>query len=411
MEPEHNARPLPPESPPSSPTDPAPAASDGSPADPSSASPPEVPGSPTPGAETPPAAAALPPPEPPVLPAIPARHPVQFHGDAREFFRIWIVNTLLTLLSAGLFLAWAKVRKRRYLRGCTEIMGHRFDYRAQPSRILVGNLIVLVFFLGYTLFGVVYPPIRYGVMLVFVLMLPWIVVRSLSFNAYNTVYRGMRFRFNPSLGASAFVYLLEPVLLVITLGFYYPAWIRSIREYHVSHHRLGDAFFRIDVRNRDFYQAYLLGSLIIVGSAVLAGAVLAAIMGLTSEPGQVRAPGLLGMLPFFALYGVGLFVGKHFIFGRLFNQIWNGTRLDEHRFVANLKLDRWLGLQLTNLGAILISAGLLYPWTVIRTYRYTASCLQFEPAGPVEAIEQMGGRDGSGIGDSAGEFVGLDFGL
>ena len=106
-------------------------------------------------------------PEPPVLPAIPARHPVQFHGDAREFFRIWIVNTLLTLLSAGLFLAWAKVRKRRYLRGCTEIMGHRFDYRAHPSRILVGNLIVLVFFLGYTLFGVVYPPIRYGVMLVF----------------------------------------------------------------------------------------------------------------------------------------------------------------------------------------------------------------------------------------------------
>src|SRR6266540_5363662 len=54
--------------------------------------------------------------------------PFRFHGDAREYFRIWIVNTLLTLLTFGLFSAWAKVRKRRYLRGNTELLGHRFDY-------------------------------------------------------------------------------------------------------------------------------------------------------------------------------------------------------------------------------------------------------------------------------------------
>ena len=55
---------------------------------------------------------------PPVLDPspFPAEQPFIFHGNTREYFRIWIVNTLLTLLSFGVYSAWAKVRKRRYLR-------------------------------------------------------------------------------------------------------------------------------------------------------------------------------------------------------------------------------------------------------------------------------------------------------
>ncbi|MBL9203705.1 MAG: DUF898 domain-containing protein [Opitutaceae bacterium] len=346
-------------------------------------------------------------PQPPPLPVPPPRHPFLFHGNAREFFRIWIVNTLLTLLTAGLFLAWAKVRKRRYLRGCTELMGHRFDYRARPSRILIGNLIVLIFVLGYALFGVVYPIIRYGVLGAGVLFLPWIVVRSLSFNAHNTAYRGMRFRFSSQVSAAAFVYLLEPVLIVITLGLYYPAWVRSVRRYQVDHHRLGDAYFRFDVPNRQYYRAYILGALITLAGVLVGGMLVAVLIGAT----QNRQPGLLAFLPFLACYGAGAFLGKHFIYGSLFNQVWNGTRLDQHRFVATMKTERWIGLQAVNLGAILITGGLLYPWAVIRSQHYVASCLTFLPAGEIDGIERMGEKDGSGVGDSAGEFVGLDFGL
>ena len=36
--------------------------------------------------------------------------PFEFTGDGAEYFRIWIVNTLLTLLTGGVFFAWAKVR-------------------------------------------------------------------------------------------------------------------------------------------------------------------------------------------------------------------------------------------------------------------------------------------------------------
>jgi len=88
--------------------------------------------------------------------------PFVFHGTTREYFRIWIVNTLLTLLTLGVFFAWAKVRKRRYLRGCCELMGHRFDYRADPRRILLGNVIAVTLFFAYSVFGAVYPAVQLG---------------------------------------------------------------------------------------------------------------------------------------------------------------------------------------------------------------------------------------------------------
>ena len=64
---------------------------------------------------------------------------VRFHGSGADYFRIWIVNLVLTLLTLGIFSAWATVRQRRYLYGCTEVGGSRFDFHGKPVRILVGR--------------------------------------------------------------------------------------------------------------------------------------------------------------------------------------------------------------------------------------------------------------------------------
>jgi uncharacterized membrane protein YjgN (DUF898 family) len=340
-------------------------------------------------------------------PAEPAAYPIIFHGRADEYFRIWIVNTLLTLLTAGVFFAWAKVRKRRYLRGSTELLGHRFDYRANPVRLLVGHVVVLCLVLGYSLFGVVYPAIRFGVIGIGIVLLPWIVVRSMTFNAHNTVYRGLRFRFNRSLSAALKVYLLEPVLIPLSLGFYYPAWQRSKRGYAINNHRLGDAYFHFEAKVGPFYGTYFLSGVILLGASVIGGVASSLIM--KSQGGT--QPTLVHLIPFFALYGLGFFITRHLVHARLFNHVWNHTRLDEHQFRASLRTGKWLGLQLGNLGAILGTAGLLYPWALIRTQRYAASCLQFVPAGPIDTIQRLGGSSGSATGDMAAEFIGLDFGL
>ena len=73
---------------------------------------------------------------------------VNFHGTGKEFFSIWIVNLLLTIVTLGIYSAWAKVRTNRYLYGNLEIDGHRFAYLAEPLQILKGRIISAILLVG-----------------------------------------------------------------------------------------------------------------------------------------------------------------------------------------------------------------------------------------------------------------------
>jgi uncharacterized membrane protein YjgN (DUF898 family) len=347
---------------------------------------------------------------PPIMPeaASPAaEHRFIFHGEANEYFRVWIVNALLTLLTLGVYSAWAKVRKRRYLRGSIELMGHRFDYLADPRRILVGNILVAAIFLAYMVVGEVYPAVRVGALVAGLAMLPWVVVRSLAFNAYNSSYRGMRFHSRQAYGMAALTYLGQWLFIIVTLGLYYPAWVRNRKAFVISSHQLGDAYFSFESSSGPFYAAYFISGLAVFGIAAVGGMVTALLV----SSNQGRPPTLIQLAPFFILYGSGLYFSKHYIYARLFNHIWTNTRLDDHRFSARLPVGGWLKLQAANLGAVILSGGLLYPWAVVRSTRYALASLRFIPAGPIEKISRLGRRDGSALGETAAEFVGLDFGL
>jgi uncharacterized membrane protein YjgN (DUF898 family) len=345
--------------------------------------------------------------EPPPLATAPVPASFVFHGDSHEYFRIWIVNAFLSVITLGVFSAWAKVRKRRYLRGNTELLKHRFDYTADPRRILIGNTVVVVIFLAYGLFGAVYPAVRLIAFGVGVALLPWIVVRSLSFNAHHTVWRGMRFRFHPSLSAGVMVYLLQAMLIPLSLGFYYPAWARARDEFRIGRHRIGTAYFRFETRSGQYYGPYLAAGGMVLAAAIIMG-VCAALM-VSVNGGHV--PTTTQLLPGLMIYGAALYVAKHFIFAQLFNRMWDGTRLDDHRFHGKMQTGRWLAMQLGNLGAIIGTCGLLYPWAVVRSTRYALSCLELHLAGPLDTISRVGTGDGSAVGDTAAEFAGLDFGL
>lgn len=54
----------------------------------------------------------------------------EFFGKTMEFWGIWIVNGLLSIITLGIYSAWAKVRTHQYFYGNTELDGHRFSYLA-----------------------------------------------------------------------------------------------------------------------------------------------------------------------------------------------------------------------------------------------------------------------------------------
>ena len=59
-------------------------------------------------------------------------HQFGFTGDAGEYFRIWIVNLFLSIVTFGIYSPWAKVRKKRYFYGHTWVADSNFEYHGNP---------------------------------------------------------------------------------------------------------------------------------------------------------------------------------------------------------------------------------------------------------------------------------------
>jgi uncharacterized membrane protein YjgN (DUF898 family) len=142
------------------------------------------------------------------LEAEPRRLPLKFTGSAAEFFRVWIVNVALSIVTLGIYSAWAKVRSKNYFYRHTLLDGSSFEYHAVPLQILKGRLIV------GALFAAIFAAKLYSLqvyavgLLVFVLASPAIIPLALTFNARNSSYRNVRFCFDGTIGAAYKTYLI-----------------------------------------------------------------------------------------------------------------------------------------------------------------------------------------------------------
>lgn len=154
------------------------------------------------------------PPSPPVRPAAPSLRLLNFSftGSARDYFGIWIVNTLLKLLTFGIYSAWAKVRKRRFFYGSTTLHDQPFEYLADPLALFKGWLIAAVAFLLYALGSRVSPLLSMAVGLVIFAVFPWLMVRSHMFNTSNSSHRNIRFSFQPDYSQAYLVYAALPIV-------------------------------------------------------------------------------------------------------------------------------------------------------------------------------------------------------
>ncbi len=146
------------------------------------------------------------------------QHQVAFYGRGGEYFGIWIVNLLLTILTLGIYSAWAKVRKKRYFYGNTELAGDRFEYHAKPKQILIGRIIAVVLFIAWIGLGGIHPYAQLALFLIGISVLPVLVARNLGFDARVSSYRGVRFDFTGTIGRAYLVFLLYPLLGLIGLG-------------------------------------------------------------------------------------------------------------------------------------------------------------------------------------------------
>src|SRR5271165_1003384 len=83
--------------------------------------------------------------------AVRAPEQVIFSGRGAEYFGIWIVNLLLTIITLGIYSAWAKVRRLKYFYRHTELAGSSFDFHGSPTKILLGRVVAIAMLIAYQL--------------------------------------------------------------------------------------------------------------------------------------------------------------------------------------------------------------------------------------------------------------------
>lgn len=343
----------------------------------------------------------------PDAPKAPVRTLLRFEGSTGEYFKIWIVNVALTVVTLGIFSAWAKVRSKRYLYGNTFIGDHAFDYRAPPLRILLGRAVALALLVGYAISAILAPLSVALWYILFVAAFPWMVKSGLRFAARNTSYRNIRFGFHGGYWGAFKAFILWPILAVVTILIALPYSRRARDYYNINNHSFGPFNFRADIPIRELYARYLQSLFALVVGAIVLAILAFAIFEVIQKPSVVAS----AIITYTAL-GVGILAFPAFVGALTFNVALNHMQLsDDIRFESRLSALWMSWLALSNLAAIVFSLGLAYPWARIRRTRYMASCISIIGSTDIEDVTSAPVTSGSAVGEELASFLDIDFGL
>ncbi len=226
--------------------------------------------------------------------------PVVFRGRTSEYFGIWIVNLLLSIITLGIYSAWAKVRRKKYFYNNTLIDGVGFDYHASPIAILKGRIIAFVLYLVFVFASGIHPAVSIVLSILLFIAIPWIIVRGLKFNARNSSHRGLRFDFDGKYGEAALIFLgfpilfgsviglviwgfytltsemitamVAPLLVMAALAFYVPYIMQRQQQFMINHHKFGTTNFDMKAKLKEFFMIFLKLFLVILAiGAIITG--------------------------------------------------------------------------------------------------------------------------------------------
>jgi len=303
---------------------------------------------------------------------------VQFSGKGGEFFGIWIVNILLSVITLGIYSAWAKVRTHRYFYGHTRIDGHSFDYLATPIQILKGRILAVIVFFIYT-FSISFMPIL-GLFIAigFIFLMPWIINQGLRFNLRMTRHRNVRFAFKGSYGEAFVNFILLPIASVFTLYLLMPYVIKRIDSYIHSNISYGDKPLTVNLKGETYYLTALI--CFVVSSITMV--VFMGILGLfglnlidIENQQNLENSAAMVMLPIFMTIAYVLMIAivSAVWHAAIRNHIFDNSHFEGvATFKSELKPIPFAVLLLTNMLAIVFSLGLAFPWTKVRTSKMLA---------------------------------------
>lgn len=336
----------------------------------------------------------------------------EFRGNAREWFGIWIVNLLLSIVTIGVYSAWAKVRTKKYFANNTYLAGRNFDYHATGKQILIGRIIIIGALVTVQLAATLNAILGVILIIAVVAAYPWLVVRSTQFNARMTSYSNVRFDFDGPLGRAYLVYILYPILTALTLYGAYPFLDRAVKSYSIDNHRLGTSRFEFNAPIGPFYKAFLFAILWVCMGLGLLIATLVMMLGETAWDMTQNHDVLVLAFIVYPMLFLSILPALFLYQAMTRNIIYNSTRLEGgHQLHSNVKALTLVWIAVSNTIVALLSLGLMLPWTQVRMANYLAHHSSVVFGGPIDEIMGKVVPEGSSVGAAYTDLEGIDVGL
>lgn len=353
---------------------------------------------------------------------LPEPQPMAFTGRYGEYFRIWLLNLGLSIITLGFYSPWAKVRRLEYFWRNTRLDGASFDYHGSPVAILKGRVIGLMLFAAYSLTtkaGLYY---TLGALVAIGLVMPMLMLGTLRFRLHNTSYRGIRFRFTGSVRDAYIAFLGWPVVTLMSFFTLAPLAYQRMKSYEHGNASFGQTPFSEKIKPGPFYGAYLavffgtMGAFMVVFMAI---GMIAALSGLAAQGGTAKAPspadpavppevGAIVLVAIFAMYLLAILGSQAFLNSRITNAVWNATKLGPHRFIVKVRARNLLWLTFSNVAATVCTLGLFTPIAQIRTARYMVGAFTIEPGSSFDDVHAAEPEAVGALGEEAAGLFDFD---
>lgn len=396
-------------------------------------------------------------------------HPLEFTGSGGEYFRVWIVNVLLTILTLGFYTPWARRRTAQYFYGHTVVAGSPLEFTAQQGRMVKGFIILVMISIAYQIAVNTGQDTAVGVFLLAgALLSPFIWGSAMRFRLGSTRWRGLRLQFTAPwrevYKASWPVFAIALVWFGVFFGIQYLApesasalqeladessdadlptmtagiWgllamglLLSIMcvirlEYNyksllVLRTQVGAETGRWKPVYMDFIKVWLatvaVFLLFAIGVTVVVGVLAGGTAALFIDDAKNRSFALIMVAIVVGIFG-GIFMllltsapARAYREARMFQLMWDNIGLSQvARFKCGLRTRSFVLLRIKNLFLTLLTLGLYRPFARVSEYRMKAESVTLHVKGGVDQVTgaMVRQQQQGGIGDALADAAGLD---
>ena len=293
-------------------------------------------------------------------------------GSGMELFLIFLVNTLLKIVTLGIYHFWAKARVRRYLWTHTEFDGERLEYTGTGGELFLGFLralaIMIVMLLALFVLWQISEMLAILVVMLAYLMSPALVGALLylaqRYRFSRTRFRGIRFGLQGKAIEYGFKFFGYGLLVGLTLGIYKPHMSMQLSSYTLNNTWFGSQQAGFTGQGGD-----LMGRFMLAYGITVAG-IIASVMLIFSGLEPVLWGAMIGAVV------IAVMLAWYWYSVEEMRYTVSHISLGDMRFALQASHGQMFVLSATNLLLIVITLGLAYAWVTVRTMRFMASHMQ-----------------------------------